>query len=173
MGIQETTIIKPATRHQHIQITYTPNVVDGNSSGLVTPELQARLELLESLRPQISHFKFLNNAEAYYYLLTSCSHILINPTPGNINIEVNVSNVIRHLLSRITCKGDRGDTGDTGDDGRDGVPHNGLEPIFIPIADGDNLRLEAQIIQPLDTPVSLRLYVDGVLTAEVDAIGNN
>jgi len=137
-------------------------IVNYKQNGLITPEITGVLE--DARSEEIIDFKFVDNAEAYYYMLQPLTNnrlFLFTIENNDIRIELNRSS-LTNLLNNSACQGAKGKRGATGDDGVDGLA-GPVEPTFVAQIDNNKLSIsDIKIETPLDTDISMRIInIDG------------
>lgn len=137
--------------------------VNEDQNGLVTPDVQRTLELIQELIDQgykFGKFRLKTDVDNPYYFYFNSSDDLIKFKPEGssiLRIEVDEARLYQRLL-RNCCIGPKGMAGERGDPGKDGKPA-ALEVFKTPNKAVNGLiELTTTVNSPTTTPISLRLY---------------
>ena len=131
-------------------------------AGLVFPELAAQLDKLSN----VPTFKIFQNPDAYYYIIIGARGFYNTSVEGNnVRVELNRGTITRTLFMKA-CQGERGPKGYDGVAGANGLPGPN-EISFAVVVEGAKLSFVAPVAAPLDTQVSIRLYVNQSLSLEI------
>ena len=143
------------------QATTLPEVSE-DENGLVTPDVQRTLELIQELSDQgykFGKFRLKSDATNPYYFYFHSSDDLIKFIPegqSQLRIEVDDRRLYQRL-SKQCCVGPVGRTGEDGDRGKAGKPA-AAEKFKTPKVTNGLVQIETTVAAPIDTPLSLRLF---------------
>ena len=111
--------------------------------------------------------KIIGNPNVYWYYLRSIGlPLAISVESKYIYIDIDPGKLSSTILSRVRCRGAKGKPGQQGDRGPTGLSA-GNELTMVPTIDKQKLTIAVEIPIPLDTEISIRLYEQGDLKAEV------
>jgi hypothetical protein len=139
------------------------NDVNDAEDGLVTPEVQHTLELIQELVDSgynFGRFRLKTGADnPYFYFFYSSDDLIkfIPEGPSRLRIEVDSARLYQKLI-RNPCIGPKGKQGTKGLKGRTGQAA-AAEVFQSPDFGTDNtISINTSVASPIDTPISLRLF---------------
>ena len=164
------------------------NVVTEKSDGYITPEIYKQITSIQGLVAKGYNYQYnkiyvgpitpsettaettLGGVPYFYYIHSTDNTIKFKTYKIDdetiINIEVNKSGIINKLL-RNRCVGGRGLKGATGLQGLPGTPaRNEIYGSFLDLEE-TSATLKTKVNTPIDTPISLRIYSQDTLLAEI------
>ena len=158
----------------HTSAEYNNALVTFMSDGLISPAIMEKLEQIKQYNSdgRLIGPKFILCPNAYWYLLNSPSTINVNVNDNAVDIDIDTNKIIKHLHRTTYCHGQKGKTGPVGLQGNDGSPAPS-EEYLIPIINEQAMIIETEVPIPLDTPISLRIYYEFQLKAEIRYDLNN
>ncbi len=144
------------------QVTSIPDVTE-TQDGLVTPDVERTLELIQELVDQgykFGKFRLKTDTINPYYFYFHSSDDLIKFKPegqSRLRIEVDEARLYQRLLKQC-CVGPKGRTGEQGDPGKNGKA--AAKEIFRTPNSvvGGLIEIATTVASPIDTPISLRLF---------------
>lgn len=158
----------------HTSAEYNDDLVTLMSDGLISPTIMEKLEQIKQYNSdgRLIGPKLISSPNAYWYLLNSPHTLNVNVNGDVIDIDIDTNKIIKQLHRTTYCHGQKGKTGAVGSQGEDGTPAPS-EEYLIPIIKEQVMIIETEVLTPLDTPISTRIYYEFQLKAEIRYDLNN
>jgi hypothetical protein len=163
----------------NIGILQTPDIVNEQQDGIITPEIYNQIREIEQLEQQGVDFNksklFIGRRPDnpyFYYFHSSDDLVKFSPevtTEGlkKLRIEFDRARFIQKL-ARTPCIGPQGRKGIQGPAGQDGVPAEDERFLTSEEVTREYYKFNTKVSTPLeDEPVSLRVFDTGVLAFEI------